>query len=129
VSHQFFTPATLAAGAGKQWTESFLPTVGLDQVTAASADGAAYVSAQASGGNVTFAADFFSAHPGMAVTGTLSLDGHALGSATLVSDPKTRSHFEATQSAASIAAGAHPITFVATGGGATLLSASTTYTM
>jgi hypothetical protein len=129
VSHEFFTPATLAAGAGKQWTESFLPTVGLDQVTAASADGAAYVSAQASGGNVTFAADFFSAHPGVAITGMLSLDGQALGSATLVSDPKTPSRFEATQSAASIAAGAHQITFVATGVGATLLSASTTVTM
>ncbi len=130
VSHQFFTPVTLAAGAGKQWTESFLPTVGLDQVTGASADGAAYVSAQTSGGNVTFAADFFSAHPGMAVTGTLSLDGQALGTAaTIVSDPKMPSHFTATQSAASIAAGMHQIKFVATGGGATLLSASTTYTM
>jgi hypothetical protein len=129
VSHEFFTPATLAAGAGKQWTESYLPTVGLDQVTAASADGAAYVSAQTSGGNVTFAADFFSAHPGVAVTGTLSLDGQALGSSTLVSDPKTPSHFAGTLSAASIAAGAHQVTFVATGGGATLLSASTTYTM
>jgi hypothetical protein len=129
VSHQFFMPTTLAAGAGLNWTESYLPTVGIDQVTGASADGAAYVSAQASGGNVTFAADFFSAHPGVPVTGTLSLDGMALGSTTLVSDPKAPLHFTATMSAGSIAAGSHMVTFVAADGSTTLLTATTTYTM
>jgi hypothetical protein len=129
VSHQFFTPTTLAASASKQWTESFLPTVGLDQVTAASADGAAHVFGQASGGNVTFAADFFSAHPGVAVTGTLSLDGQMLGSATLTGDPRAPLHFEATKSAASIAAGSHQLAFVAQSGSTVLLSATTTYTM
>jgi hypothetical protein len=127
VSHQFFTPATLAGGATKQWTESYLPTVGLDQVTSASADGAAHVYAQASGGSVTFAADFFSAHPGLAVTGTLSLDGKAIGSATLVGDPTAPVHLEATQSAASISASSHSLTFVASDGSNVLLSATTPY--
>jgi hypothetical protein len=129
VSHEFFTPATLSSGGTKQWTESFLPTSGLDQVTAASAHGAAHVFGQVSGSNVTFSADFFSAHPGGSVTGTLSLDGKTLGSATLVADPKVPLHFEATQSAASIAPGDHPLVFVATDGSTTLLSATTTYTM
>jgi hypothetical protein len=129
VSHEFFTPTTLSSGGTKQWTESFLPTSGLDQVTAASAQGAAHVFGQVSGSNVTFAADFFSAHPGGSVTGTLSLDGKAIGSATLVADPKVPLHFEATQSAASIAAGDHQLAFVATEGNTTLLSAMTTYTM
>jgi hypothetical protein len=128
VSHQFFTPAKIAAGATKQWTESYLPSAGLDQVTSASADGAAYVSSQATGTDVTFAADFFSAHPGRAVTGTLTLDGTSIGSATLVADPKMPVHFEAKQSAAQIAAGSHQIGFVATDGSTTLLSATAAYT-
>jgi hypothetical protein len=128
VSHEFFTPATLPAGGTKQWTESYLPTVGLEQVTSASADGAAYVYAKASGPNVTFAADFFSAHPGLPVTGTLSLDGTPMGTSTLASDPMAPLHFEATQSATSIAAGSHQLTFVATDGiNGTLLSATTQY--
>jgi hypothetical protein len=129
VSHEFFTPVTIAAGATHQWTESFLPTVGLDEVTSASADGAAYVYAQTSGANVTFAADFFSAHPGSSVTGTLSLDGQAIGSsATLVADPQAPVHFSAAESAGGIAAGNHQLTFVASDGSAMLLTASTTYT-
>jgi hypothetical protein len=128
VSHKFFTPATMPGGATKQWTESFLPTAGLDQVTGASAHGAALVTAQASGTDVTFAADYFSAHPGAMVTGTLSLDGQALGSATLAGDPMAPVHFEAKQGASQIAAGAHQVTFVASDGSTTLLSATTTYT-
>jgi hypothetical protein len=128
VSHEFFTPATMAGGATKQWTESYLPTVGLDEVTSASADGAAHVYAQASGANITFAADFFSAHPGLAVTGTLSLDGQAIGTSTLVSDPAAPIHFEATESATAVAAGSHQLMFVATdGNNDTLLTATTQY--
>lgn len=128
VSHQFFTPATMAGGATQQWTESYLPTVGLDQVTSASAYGAAYVSATASGADVTFAADFFSAQPGQAITGTLSLDGKAIGSTTLPADPMAPLHFTANGSAAQIAAGAHELEFVASDGSTVLLSATTTYT-
>jgi hypothetical protein len=62
------------------------------------------------------------------VTGTISLDGQALGSATLAGDPRAPLHFEAKQSASQIAAGDHQVSFVASDGSATLLSATTTYT-
>ncbi len=116
VSHQFFTPATMASGASKLWTESYLPTIGLDQVTSASAYGAAHVFATASGPNVTFAADFFAAQPGRNVTGTLSLDGQAIGSATLTADPVATLHFAASESAAGIAAWPHQLGCVASEG-------------
>ena len=40
-SKQFFVPDTLAAGASKTWTESFMPTMDMPQTTNADVDGAA----------------------------------------------------------------------------------------
>ncbi|SDJ22707.1 DUF5107 domain-containing protein [Nonomuraea jiangxiensis] len=52
VSMKFFTPATLKAGQTLSWTETFLPTMDLGDVTNANTNGAADVKVDASG-NVT----------------------------------------------------------------------------
>ncbi|GAA1299903.1 hypothetical protein Psi02_77310 [Planotetraspora silvatica] len=51
-SMKFFTPATLKAGQTLSWTETFLPTMDLGDVTNANTNGAADVKVDASG-NVT----------------------------------------------------------------------------
>lgn len=130
VSHKFFDPATIGPGGRKRWTETYLVTSGLDAVTAASLDGAAYLQTATVGTDLVLTADLFTAHPGMDVTGTVLIDDvAAAGDIILKADAVTPSRFQVTKALSAIAAGAHTFTFVAKGpGGSTLLSASTAFT-
>jgi hypothetical protein len=123
-------PATIGPGGRKRWTETYLVTSGLDAVTAASPDGAAYLQTATAGTDLVLTADLFTAHPGMDVTGTVLIDDvAAAGDTVLEADAVTPSRFQATKALSAITAGAHTFTFVAKGpGGGTLLSASTGFT-
>jgi hypothetical protein len=119
VSPRFFTPDTLAAGATKTWTESYLPTMGLANVTNANANGAAWI--RATGGTVS--ADVFSTHVGSQVKAALlSSSGAVLTEQTFIADPNTAARLTTTAPAGT--AVRLELTDAATG--AALLTASTT---
>jgi hypothetical protein len=119
VSPRFFTPDTLAAGATKTWTESYLPTMGLADVTNANANGAAWVRATGS----AVSADVFSTRVGSQVKAALlSSSGAVLAEQTFTADPTTPAHLTATTPAGS------PVRLELTdpATGATLLTATAT---
>lgn len=117
VSPRFFTPDTLAAGATKTWTESYLPTMGLANVTNANTNGAAWV--RVDGGTVT--ADVFSTRIGRRVKATLlSASGAVLARQTYTARPTS-----ARRLTARAPAGAVRLRLTDALTGATLLTAST----
>lgn len=87
-SPAFFTPATLAPGATISWTETFMPTQGLADVTNATADGAAHVRFTDEGGSVLARADVFTTRIGEPVTASLvdAATGEVLATSSFVGD-------------------------------------------
>jgi hypothetical protein len=129
VSHKFFDTATLSAGGRKRWTETYLVTNGLDAVSAASPHGAAYLQTATVGTDLVLTADLFTAHPGMDVAGTLSIDAAPVATTTLKADAVTPSRFQSTKALSTISAGAHTLGFLAKDPvGNTLLEGSIAFT-
>jgi hypothetical protein len=118
-SHQFFTPATLAANASKSWTETYIPTVGLKGVSLANekalvslrTDKAAYDGSTDK--TFTFYADVVSATPGTALRAMVT--GGADGSRVLLDttfkpDPKEAAHLAVTRPLGAIGPGKQTLT-------------------
>jgi hypothetical protein len=138
-SHQFFTPATIAANTTRTWTETYIPTAGLKAVSQANEN--ALVSLQTDKAaydgnadkNLTVSADIVCAMPGKPIRAKVT--GGANGSLVLldtliVPDPKNASHLRVTRSLASIGPGKQNIGLrLEDGQGAGLLEATSPITV
>jgi hypothetical protein len=107
-SHSFFTDAYMDPNQVKSWNETYYPAVGLEDVTFANANGAAFLSAAIAGDQVDFTARFFSTWPMenfdyvLELTGTPAL---TLKTGTLSPDPATAAVIQCSLPVASIPAG------------------------
>lgn len=75
VTPEFWTRRTMAAGEVREWGESYFPTFGLREVSAASEYGAVYLSSAESGADTVLTATATLTVPNQAVTAILRLDG------------------------------------------------------
>lgn len=88
-SSEFFEDATLQPLEQKEWTEYYMPTVGLEQITNATKDAAAYLHFTEGTDAVTFNADIFSTLPDQTMNSTLRLVGdttYVLDQSTFIGD-------------------------------------------
>jgi hypothetical protein len=74
-SQRFFTPAQLAANAKKQWTERYLPTIGLTKFSEVTEGAAAYLSYTVNAASTAFQADLFTSLPSRRLKVRLSVEG------------------------------------------------------
>jgi uncharacterized protein YjdB len=87
-SNKFFDNAYLKAGDTTSWTETYLPTAGLYNVTNATKDGAAEIKFVRNGGNTyNVTADVFSLDFGKEMTAKLYLDGFLVEEENFIPDP------------------------------------------
>jgi hypothetical protein len=75
ITPEFWMRATLAANEVRQWSQSFFPILGLKDVTAASENGALYLSSAKSGSNTMLGVAATLTLPDQTVKATLRLNG------------------------------------------------------
>jgi hypothetical protein len=114
-SQRFFTPAQLAAGAKKQWTEVYLPTVGMTKFSEVTEGAAAWLTYSKGADTVTFNAELFTALPSRALRVRMSLEGaqsKQLLDQSWTPDAKTSSTLTASVPTAQLPAGATKLALV-----------------
>lgn len=84
VTPEFWDRGSLAAGEVKHWSDSYFATLGLREVTAASAHGAVYLSSSANGADTVLNATATLTLPDQTVTATLRLNGNVVAEQDVV---------------------------------------------
>lgn len=78
VTPEFWTRGTMSANEVRQWTDSYFPTVGLEEITAASASGAMHLSSSKSGTDTVLNVAAMLTQPSQTVKAILRLGGSAV---------------------------------------------------
>lgn len=129
-STRFFQAAEIAANHTISWTESYVPTVGLSDVTNANEFVSAFLDTSPSGGSVEFSASLFSAVPSVDLEITLFLDNgtrRELLTETWAPDPLGATPFTVLIPASDLDVGDDVGVTVETGTGELLFETTTTY--
>ena len=84
VTPEFWTRGTMAANEVRQWTDSYFPTMGLKEVTAASEYGALYLSSSKTGTDTVLSAATTLTLPNQTVKAVLRLNGAAIAEQDVV---------------------------------------------
>ncbi|TXK77188.1 DUF5107 domain-containing protein [Paenibacillus sp. N3.4] len=114
-SEEFFVDATLQPNQTKQWSEYYIPTVGLSDVTSSNQNAAALLTVSTAGGNATFNANASTTSPGQTYSATLSLTGannYSLLQQNFVASATSSTLLSASKSLSSIASGTYSFEYV-----------------
>jgi len=106
ITPEFWNRATMAAGEVRQWNQSFFPILGLKDVTAASANGALYLSASKSGSDSMLSVAATLTVPNQTVKAVLRLGGTAVAQQDVVVSPMGTATVTATLPSSQAATGA-----------------------
>lgn len=106
VTPEFWERGSMAAGEVRAWRDSFFPTLGLREVTAASEHGAVYLSRSASGTDSVLSALATLTLPDRAVSAVLRLDGAIVAEQEVVVAPAAPTSVTVTVPSSEIAPGA-----------------------
>lgn len=87
ITPEFWTRGTLAANEVRQWTQSFFPTIGMQEITAASEYGAIHLSSSKSATETVLSVITTLTLPGQTVKATLRLDGSVVAEQEVVVAP------------------------------------------
>jgi hypothetical protein len=105
VTPEFWDRGTLAANEVRQWTDSYFPTLGLEEVTAATHHGALHLSQATSGTDTTLTADATLTLPDQTVRAVLRLDGSVVAEQDVVVATTGPTSVSATVTTSEIASG------------------------
>jgi hypothetical protein len=106
VTAEFWTRGTMAPSEVRQWTDTFFPTLGLKEVTAASTYGVTYLSSSKSGTDTVLRADATLTVPDQTVKVVLRLDGSTVAEQTVAVSGKDATTVSATVPTSKISSGA-----------------------
>jgi hypothetical protein len=84
ITPEFWNRATFAANEVRTWTDRYFPTLGLEQITAASEHGAVYLSSSESGADTVLSAAATLVLPNQRVKAILRLDGSVVAEEDVV---------------------------------------------
>jgi hypothetical protein len=84
ITPEFWNRATFAANEVRTWTDRYFPTLGLEQITAASKHGAVYLSSSESGADTVLSAAATLVLPNQRVKAILRLDGSVVAEEDVV---------------------------------------------
>ena len=106
VTAEFWTRGTMAASEVRQWTDSFFPTFGLKEVTAASTYGVTYLSSSKSGTDTVLSAAATLTVPKETVRAVLRLNGSSVAEQNVVVSAGDATTVSATVPTGKITSGA-----------------------
>jgi hypothetical protein len=109
-SSEFFVDAVLQAGQTKQWTEYYMPTVGLSDITSSNQNAAALLTASNAGGTANFNAKVSATDPGKSFKAILTLKGatsYSLLTKDFVAGSNTAADLSASKALSGIARGSY----------------------
>jgi hypothetical protein len=106
VTTEFWIRGTMSANEVRQWTDSYFPTMGLEEVTAASEYGAMYLSSSEAGTDTVLSATATLTVPDQTVRAVLRLDGTTIAEQDVVVAAADATTVSASVESGSIPSGA-----------------------
>ncbi len=106
VTPEFWSRGTMAANEVRQWSDSYFPTLGLREVTAASEYGALYLSSADTGADTVLSAAATLTLPDQTVTAVLRLDGSVVAEQDVVVAATGPTTVDATVASSEVSPGA-----------------------
>jgi hypothetical protein len=106
ITPEFWTRGTLAASEVRQCAQSFFPTMGMKEITAANEYGAVYLSSSKSGSDTALSVTATLTVPNQTVKAVLKLDGTVVSEQDIVVDPAKANTITATVANSKAATGA-----------------------
>jgi len=106
VTPEFWARGSMAANEVRQWSDRYFPTLGLEEITAASAYGALCLTSAESGGDTVLDAAASLTLPGQAVRAVLRLDGLVIAEEDVVVAATDATRVSATVASSDLAPGA-----------------------
>lgn len=104
-SEQFFQPTEIGPNQSLSWTETYLPTLGLDTFTFVNENAAAHLSTTSSGTEVTLSAEVFTALPSITTEVTLLKGEEVLFEEDWTPDAQSTGSFQVAIPSGSISGG------------------------
>jgi hypothetical protein len=106
VTPEFWTRGTMSANEVRQWSDTYFPTLGLKEITAASAHGALSLSSSKSGTDTVLNAAAMLTLPDQTVRAILRLNGTAVAEQDVVVAAANATSVSATVPSGQISSGA-----------------------
>ncbi len=106
ITPEFWSRGTLAANEVRQCAQSFFPTMGMKEITAANEYGAIYLSSSKSGSDTALSATATLTLPNQTLKAILRLDGSVVSEQEIVVDPAKANTISATVEGSKAPAGA-----------------------
>ena len=106
ITPEFWNRGTMSANEVRQWSESYFPTLGLREITAASEYGALHLSESATGADTTLSATATLTLPGQTVKAILRLNGGAIAEQDVIVATTDATTVSVTVASSEIAPGA-----------------------
>jgi hypothetical protein len=106
VTTEFWTRGTMSANEVRQWTDSYFPTMGLKEVTAASEHGAMYLSSSETGTDTVLSVTATLTLPDQTVQAVLRLGGNTIAEQDVVVAATDATTVSATVASSEISSGA-----------------------
>jgi len=106
ITPEFWSRATMAAGEVRKWTDSYLPTLGLKEITSASEYGALSLARSTSGANTVLTALATLTVPNQTVKAILRLNGAVIAEKDVVAEATKATTLEASVASSSVSPGA-----------------------
>jgi len=106
VTPEFWTRGTMSANEVRQWSDGYFPTMGLKEVTAASKNGAMYLSSTKSGTDTVLNVTATLTLPNQSVRAIVRLDGNTLAEQDMVVSAKEATTWSVTVANSKLSPGA-----------------------